>query len=961
MITPVTASNVHKPEIMRLILTAGLLLFSSLVFGQKVKGTLIDSSENKPLVGATVELQTVGAVPKKQSTTSNSRGYFEFAGLSPDSFVVKISFVNFTTYTVRFRLEKGGEVDLGRIVVTKASKELSEVVIIYNPPVRQKGDTAEYSTSQYKVNPDATGEDIVKKMPGITVGRDGTVTAQGETVQRVTIDGREYFGDDATAALRNLPAEVIDKIQVFDRLSDQAQFTGVDDGNTVKAINVVTKADMRNGQFGRLFAGYGTDDRYSAGGNMTFFKNNRRISLVGLTNNINQQNFASQDLLGVTSSSSGGRGGGGGGGRPGGTMMFGGNNSNFTIGQQSGISKTNALGINYSDQWGKNLNVTGSYFFNNSNNVNDQLLNRQQFLSNSKTQFYDERSINRSENFNHRVNMRVEWKIDSFNSITITPNLSTQKNSSLRNTMGSNSFSPTQLINESNNLRDALSQGFNFSNNVLYRHNFKKSRRTLSLNVNTSVNRRNSDTYVTAENDYYNSGSFLFSDTLQQYADNFTNNTTVSPNITYTEPVGKQGQLQFSYNPSFSFNKADQQTFQFSNISGKYSDFDTILSNKFDNTYFTHRPGITFRTGDRDNQFVVGLNYQYSVLSSDQVFPVTSVFERSFSNLLPTVQWRKKFSARSNVRFFYRTNVNAPSVTQLQNVINNSNPLFLSSGNPELDQQFNHTVVGRYTYTNTQKGRSFFFNVFGSAINDYITTATYVAASDSVLAQGITLFRGGQLSKPVNLSGYKSLRTFVTYGMPLKFIKSSINFNGGFSYTKAPGLINKLENFSNSYNYSGGMVLASNINEFVDFTISYSANYNVVKNTIQPQLDNNFLNQSAGFQLNLLSKKGWLFQNDLNNQSFRGLADGFNQSFWLWNVAVGKKFLKDQKGELRLSVFDLLKQNQSITRTATETYVQDVQNVVLQQYFMLTFTYKLKNFGKPASRRPAINNFRGDF
>ena len=941
---------------MKLFLLAGLLLCSSVVLGQKVKGALIDSSENKPLAGATVELQTIGTTVKKQSTSSNAKGYFEFTGLSPDTFQLKITFVNFATYTVRFRLEKGGEVDLGQLFVNKAAQQLGEVVIIYNPPVRQKGDTAEYSTSQYKVNPDATGEDIIKKMPGITVGRDGTVTAQGETVQRVTIDGREYFGDDATAALRNLPAEVIDKIQVFDRLSDQAQATGVDDGNTVKAINVVTKADMRSGQYGRVFAGYGTDERYSAGGNMTFFKKNQRISVAGITNNINQQNFASQDLLGVTSSSSGGRGGGGGG-----PMMFGGSNNNFTIGQQSGISKTNALGVNYSDLWGKNATVSGSYFFNNNNNVNDQLLNRQQFLSTSKTQFYDEQSINRSENFNHRANLRVEWKIDSFNSLTIAPNLSTQKNSSLRNTTGSNSFSPTELINESNNLRDALSQGFNFSNNLVYRHNFKKSRRSLSVSVTTGWNRRNSDTYVTAANDYYNSGSFLFSDTLQQYTDNFTNNTSVSGNITFSEPLGKKGQLQLSYAPSFSFNKADQETFQFSNNSGKYSEFDTILSNKFDNRYITHRPGITYRTGDRDNQFIAGINYQHSLLSSDQVFPRTSKFERSFSNILPTLQWRKKLSARSNIRLFYRTNVNAPSVNQLQNVINNSNPLFLRSGNPDLDQQFSHTLMGRYTYTNTKKGTSFFFNLFGTAMNDYIATVTYIASKDSLLAPGITLFRGAQLSKPENLNGYKNLRSFITYGMPLKFIKSTINFNGGFSYTKAPGLINRQENFSNTYNYNGGFVLASNISEYIDFTVSYSASYNVVKNSIQPRLNNNFFNQSAGLQLNLLSKKGWLLQNELYNQVFRGLSNQFNQNFWLCNVAVGKKFLKDQKGEIRLSVFDLLKQNQSITRTATETYVQDVQNVVLQQYFMLTFTYKLKNYGKPANKRPAFNNFRGDF
>ncbi|HMO32829.1 MAG TPA: outer membrane beta-barrel protein [Lacibacter sp.] len=929
-----------------------VVLLATASRAQQVKGTLYDTTEKKALSGATVEISRVGGTPLQRSVTSNAQGRFEFSGLPADSFLLRISYINFAPAIIRFRLERGVPVDLGTINMTNAATQLGEVVIVYQPPVRQKGDTAEYSASQYKVNPDASGEDIVKKMPGITVDRQGNVTAQGETVQRVTIDGREFFGDDATAALRNLPAEVIDKIQVFDRLSDQAQVTGVDDGNTVKAINIVTKADMRNGQYGRVFAGYGTDDRYSAGGNMTFLKENRRISVVGLTNNINQQNFAAQDLLGVTSNTNN-RGGGG---RPGGGMWGGGNN-NFTIGQQAGISRTNAFGVNYTDKWGKKITATGSYFFNNSNNVNDQFLNRQQFLSGGRTQFYDEASLIRSNNWSHRINARLEYNIDSFNSIIITPNLSLQKNNSIRDVRGDNFFSPTQPINKTTNIRDLISNGYNLNNNILYRHSFRKRGRSVSVNFNTALNNRSSDNFTDAENIFFTTGT-PFTDSLRQFNDNLTSGTTLSTNVTYTEPVGKQGQLQFSYAPSFTFNKADQQTLQFESSTGKYTRFDTVLSNKFDNTYHTHRPGITYRKGDRDNQFAIGLNYQYATLGSDQVFPVNARFERSFSNLLPNLQWRKKLSAKANLRVFYRTNANAPSVNQLQNVINNSNPLFLSTGNPELNQSFSHTLVTRYIFTNTGKGRSFFVNLFATATQDFVANATYVAAADSVLAPGVTLFRGSQLSKPINLQGYRNLRSFVTYGMPLKFIKSSINFNAGFGYTRAPGLINKVENTANTYNYNGGWVVASNISEFVDFNVSYTVNYNVVRNSIQPQLNNNFFTQLANLQFNLLSKKGWFFQNDIANQSFSGLADGFNQSFWLWNMSAGKKFLKNQTGELKLSVFDLLKQNQSIARTTTETFVQDVQNVVLQQYFMLTFTYRLRNFGKPAQNRPGMNNFR---
>ena len=446
-------------------------------------------------------------------------------------------------------------------------------------------------------------------------------------------------------------------------------------------------------------------------------------------------------------------------------------------------------------------------------------------------------------------------------------------------------------------------------------------------------------------------------DSLRQYSDQATNGYQLSANLAYTEPIGKKGQLQINYNPSYSKNKADQQTFQFNDGQGKYSLFDTSLSNKYDNDYTAQRGGITYRIGDRDNMFSVGASYQYAALEGDQVFPATTSISKTFSNILPEMMWRKKLSAKSNLRLFYRSSTNEPSITQLQNVINNNNPLYITTGNPDLRQQYTHRLVTRYSFTNSAKLSSLFANLFIEKTDDYIGNLVYFADRDSALTSTVVLRQGSQLSRPVNLDGYWSIRSFLTYGMPIKVIKSSLNWNAGFSWSKLPGRV-KLqgmrsveETFSNSYNYNVGAVLASNISEYIDFNLSYSANFNVVKSTLQPDLNNNYFFHSAGFQLNLLSKTGWLFQNDLSNQYYKGLSDGFNQNFWLWNMSAGKKFLKDQKGEVKLSVFDLLKQNRSINRTVTESYTEDVQNQVLQQYFMLTFSYRLRNFGVTARQR----------
>jgi hypothetical protein len=940
------------------------IFFSGIVQAQSLKGKLLDLVDNKPLPGATLRLISVKDSTNRFNTVSDSKGEFLFNNLSKDSFFLQINYIGYENFKQFVVLNDSlPDVNLGSLLIPKTTKEMSGVTIVSKtPPTQQKGDTTQYNASQYKVNPDATTEDLIKKMPGITVDKDGTVTAQGEQVKKVTIDGKEFFGDDATAALRNLPSEIVDKIQVFDRLSDQAQFTGFDDGNSQKAINIVTKSGIKNGQFGRIYAGAGTNETYSAGGNVSFFKGNRRISLVGNFNNINQQNFASQDLLGVTSTSSGGnRGGGnfgGGGNRGGGSNNRGGGGGNFgggenfSVGQQSGISTTNATGINFSDKWGKKTDVQGSYFFNNSNNVNDNSSRTETLGQNF---FNNQSSVSESKNYNHRINLRIEYRLDSSNSFIISPSLNFQKNRSVSEALENSLYGTDDTLNTSVSNRDVLRTGYNLRNNILYRHSFAKRGRTFSAGFNTSVNKNDGETYSISNYRFFKDNGTITDSLQNQFTDNPTNGYTLSGNVSYTEPINAKSQLQINYTPSYSKNKADQQTLLYDVLGGKYSEFVSALSNKFDNTTTTQNGGVTYRIGNnRDNQFSIGISLQHSRLESDRTFPTVASVDQSFTNLLPNLQWRKKISARSSFNIFYRANTNFPSITQLQDVVNQSNQLRMSVGNPDLKQSYTHFLTGRYTFTNTQKGQSFFANIFLQAQENYISSATYIASADSLIQQGVVLSKGSQLTKPVNLNGYKSLRSFFTFGQPVKFIKSNINLSTGFSYSKLPALINQVKSMTDNYTYNAGIVIASNISEYVDFNLSYNSNFNTAKSTAKGSSVTKYINQSAGFQFNLLSKKGWFLQNDVSNQSYTGLSDGFNQSFWLWNAAIGKKFLKKKQAELKLSVFDLLKQNQSIYRDVTSTYIQDSQSRVLQQYFMLTFTYSLKNFGKATN----TNNFQ---
>jgi hypothetical protein len=384
----------------------------------------------------------------------------------------------------------------------------------------------------------------------------------------------------------------------------------------------------------------------------------------------------------------------------------------------------------------------------------------------------------------------------------------------------------------------------------------------------------------------------------------------------------------------------------------------------FDNTYSTQRGGITYRKGERNKQISFGLEVQSATLKGEAVFPKPADIERTFTNILPNVQINLPLSKKENIRIFYRANTNAPSVTQLQDVINDNNPLVISQGNPDLDQSYGHRIGGRYQYTNTTKGNSLFVNFFGSLTDDYVATATWIAKKDSVLTPNsiptIVWRKGAQLTKPVNLDGQRNFNVFVTYAQPLKFIKTNININAGFVANRTPGMINDEIGITKSFNYSAGLVLASNISQYVDYTVSYSGNFSNAKSTLQSSTDNKYFSHVASVKLNLQSKKGWVFNTDINNQLYSGLSADFNQSYWLWNMAIAKKMFKGQKGEIRLSVFDLLNQNQSIYRTVSETYFEDVNTQVVKQYFMLTFTYNLKNFGK-APTRNFNQNQNGDF
>lgn len=933
-----------------LIITALQAAYSQNV---EVKGKILDANDSTALIGATVLLLNNADSTLRYGAIADTKGEFVVKNVPIAGYRVRISFLGYTSIERRINLRRQPPV-VGTIFLIPDATLLKDVTVKgVGNRVEMKGDTVQYNASAFKTNRDATTQDLIEKMPNITI-ENGQVKAQGEVVQRVTVDGREFFGDDATLALRNLPAEVVDKIQVFDRLSDQAQFTGFNDGQTTKTINIVTRGDRNNGQFGKIYAGAGTDGRYSAGGNTNYFKKNTRLSVIGISNNVNIQNFANEDLLGVLGGSNGGGGQGGnrqnfggGGGRGGSGGMGGGgrggnNADNFMVGQQGGISQTHALGFNYSDNWGKKWRVTGSYFFNDAQNTNDSQLARTFFSTNGTGQVYDENNYASSRNDNHRLNFRLEYTIDPRNSLIITPRLSFQNNTSYSSVQGLNTLGTRQL-NQTDNNRQSNNNGYNFGNSVLWRHRFAKVGRTISISLNTSINDRDGESGQLSTSRFFGRRTADSLQIIDQKTFTASNNSTVSANLNYTENIGRNGQLQLSYSPSYTKNYSDRDTYNYNKSTSEYTLPDLRLSNEFDNIYLTNRAGVGYRFRRKATTIGGEVNYQNAVLSGVQLYPNSFEVRRTFDNFLPSLMVMNRGADGRSFQFFYRTNTNAPSIAQLQNVVNNNNPLFLSAGNPDLKQEYNHNFSTRYGRTNAQKGTSFFFNIAGAFIKNNISNTTYIATKDTTIL-GFLLKTGSQFSQPVNVNGNWNIRSFLTYGMPIKSLKSNLNFNIGTGYSRSIGLINNAQNIANTQSVNAGLVLSSNISERLDFTISTNANYNTVRNSLQPALDGTFYFQNTNLRFNWLTKKGFFVNSTVSNTFYKGLGQDFNLNFTLWNASIGQKFLKNQAGEIKLSTFDVLGQNNSVSRSITETYIEDLQTRVLQRFYMLTFTYTLRNF-----------------
>jgi hypothetical protein len=941
-----------------------LTLLTSFIFGciatataQKtngiIKGVLMDTTAKQPLIGATVTLVFTKDSSMATYVMSNKEGSFELTDLASDNYKLHITYKGFETYQRSIVITDTKRLfDLGTIMLKKDTHTMDTFVVTSDVPIQIKGDTTQFNASAFKTVPNANAEDLLKKLPGVEVDKDGNVKAQGEDVTKVYVDGKEFFGKDPKMATKNIPAEMIQSVQVYDDMSDQAKFTRIDDGSRSKTINIVLKKDRRKGYFGRAIAGVGDNSRYQSTLTANRFKDTRRFSLVATSNNINKQGFGSNDIVSrMGGFSGGGRNGGGAGGGGGGTV--GGN----------GLTTSSSVGLNYIDKIGKKIDVTASYNFFETRNKKEQTSFRESTFFNDSSATENSTSQAVNTNSNNQFNLRLEYYIDSMNSILYTPTMSLQHSDSYSQDSSSTmAIKPSvkYLSNSNNGIFSSQRDGTSITNELLYRRRFKKMGRTFTLGFSNGLDKSNGNGANISPIFFYNPDGSVATVIDQNYES--SQNTKGTNNVltsSFTEVFGKNKILELNYAYTNRHSSSDKNAYDYNALTKQFDVVNRQQTNSFENIFIAQRFGGNFRFLATKYNFQIGTSVQTSRLDNSSIRGIyqhngkDSVIrtKQEYTNLFPTANFTYNFSKRTNLIFHYRGRTSQPSVTQLQDVPDLTNLVRISVGNPGLKQEFAHTVDLSFKTLNPVNYKYLNITINGSQTSNRIVNSTDTLTLSTLKSYGLpdSLLRPGvQIIKPLNLNGAFNVSSNITVGIPFtkKLKGSSINFSNVVNYNHSLSMLYKQLNVTNTFTLSQGAGVNLDIKDKFNFGLRARVSYSQARYSIAAGKNNtNYFTQSYATDINYYITKSLIISTDFDYLLYTGQSAGFNRSIPLWNANLAKQFFKKKNGEFKFSVNDILNQNQSITRTQGENYYYDSRTVVLKRYFMLTFTYNLNRFG----------------
>ena len=933
-----------------------IFIFQAFTYAQQngISGKVTDSTGEKGLSGAKVRLIEKKTNPDTLTATTDSKGVFVFQVIPSAAYKLVINYTGYREFSKEYFRPSPGvtEIDLGEIILSGSYVMLEEVVI-EAPPITIKEDTIEYRADAFKVKPNASTEDLLKKLPGIQVDRNGNITAQGKEVTRIKVNGKDFFTGDPRTASRELPAELIDKVQVIDDYGDQSAISGIRDGESEKIINLQLRRDKNKGWFGKGQTGIGSDERYQAGVNANYFNNNKQISIIGNANNVNQSPFNTGEMNGF-----GGRGGGqsmsfeGGGGGFRGMGAALGNLVNSNNGQsQDGITTLYSGGSNLRVDFGKRNAVYGSYVYTERKTITDQFSSQQNLLTNPVfINATNQQTINRQGT--HRLFMNAEIWIDSFNYLKISPNLSLQGTRNLLD----NDFDIFQFkdlpLQKGNNNDSIVSSRPSFRSSLLFNHRFKKAGRNFSLNIDVGWNQSESDQVRTNSTGFFlPNGNPDFSFVQQQKILQDNRSRSFNFRAVYSEPIFREHFLDLSFNMNRSYSMNDRQTYQYSFTDLLYlKRFD--LSNAFENDFNFNRFGVGLRRVNKKYNYTIGLQLQPVVLRGFSITKDSSYNPVRDMKLFPVARLTYNFSRSQTFNFSYSGTAQQPAFSQLQPVRDITNPQFQSEGNPDLKPTVTHTLNASYNQFNFSSGRILFASATLSLFRNQIVSNTIS------LKNPIGQTTGAQLSRPENQNGAYNINLFYTYSQPWENRTYVLTLLGTVNYNHNINLFDSVRNIGSNWLLMKGFNFDYNYKEWLELSAGARYNLNYAGYSL-PGFVSQFQNSwvlTADARVDLPAS--WVFRMDFDYTINRGLAQGVIGNIALLNASIEKDILAKKNANIKLQVFDLLNQNVNVSRAVSANFITDSRVNRLTQYFMVSFLYRLNKFrGQERSDKKKAGKF----
>lgn len=888
-----------------------------------VTGVVVDSA-GVGLQGATVVALTAADSTLTKFATANSDGAFTLRRVPVGDYVLQITFVGFRTIQKDFSLSEG-DYDAGRMVMDIQTEELDELVIsAEHIPMVVKKDTLEYNANAFATRPNAVVEDLLRRLPGIEVEADGSIKAQGEDVQQVLVDGKEFFGDDPKIATQNLPANAIEKVQVYDKKSDMAEFTGVDDGEEQKTINLELKEDAKNGYFGNMSGGYSADGRYDGQASINRFSPSTQLAFIGNLNNINRQGFSFGDYLSFM---------GGMGAMMGGDFRMGDGGINIGSNLSDGFSETLALGLNASRDFGKNTEVRSSYFLSSIENTQVRSTLTQQVLGSSLSANTDENSTQFSDNMTHRLNLNINQDFAEGHDLRLRSNFSISNSSlsdiGVRSTVDgigvTQNTSDTSYLTDGNQTRGQA--------NLTWRKRLNE--RGTSVVAESRLNLNDSDTDADLESltGVAGEGNALTYEEIQQIQESLGNTLQQTQRVSLTQSIGNDHLFVVEAERQAINEDKDQVVYDL--VSGTQIRND-LLSSGLDRTYSYLRGGVTYRRSWEKFNLNIGAEVQESTLKGTILENDVSV-SNGYTHVLPTAQFNWSPAQGRDVWLRYSTRTREPSMNELQPFTDNSDPLNVYVGNPALEPEYRHSLSLRYNYFD----QFTFVNLFAWM------SATY---TDNNITRSRTIGQGfAQEVTSVNTEGDWTYNGNVNFGAPIRPLGMKFNLSNNAMFNRGIEIINDEESTSRTLRNTVRLTLENRNKDLFDLAVTGSFTFNDVSYNLNPDQDQNYINSSYSARAGLYLGETWEISSELDYRTYSQEVFGEARSVPLWEASVTKSLI-GQRADIQLVALDILDRNEGISFTNTGNMIREQRINSLGRYVMLKFVYRLSGSGQRSGR-----------